>query len=172
MRSYWTIGLSFIAGSAMTVLGTTGTAGAQDDATAAAAEAQARTSQAEADSARDRADELAKAGGWPYKTGLIDQTNREAARHEARADEAQAVATGAAWAPYAVSPRMAELQDKLADEKAAGGWAWKTGTVARTEAEMEALKAPTPRPTIEPGEEVSLPPSSDKPVITVERTFK
>jgi hypothetical protein len=171
MRSFWTIGLSFVAGSAMTVLGSAGTARAQEDAVAAAAAAQASASQTAADDARARADDLAKQGGWPYKTGLVDQANREADRHQARADAAAAVAAGTAGAPEEVSPRVADLQQRLAEQKASGGAAYKTGGVARTEAELQALQA-QPRTTVEPGEEVSLPVTSDKPTVKVERTFK
>jgi hypothetical protein len=85
--------MGFIAGSAMTVL--VGTARAEGTSDAEAAMARANAAQAQANDARDRADELAKAGGWPYKTGLIRGYERQATLSEAKADEARAQATGA-----------------------------------------------------------------------------
>ena len=56
-----------------------------------------------ANAARDRATELARAGGWAYKTGLVERAQREAARDERERAQAVAWAHGCP-APAAPSP--------------------------------------------------------------------
>ncbi len=99
--------------------------------------------QANADNARTRVAELARQGGWAYKTGAIDRANREAVRYQEQADAARAAmtTTPATTAPY-VSPELAAAQARLEDLRKAGGWAYKSGAVARAESEVRALSGP------------------------------
>jgi hypothetical protein len=157
--------MSFVAGSAMTVLGAAGTARAQDAASLAANAAEARAAQAQADEARAHATDLAAQGGWAWKTGAIDRANAEAARYQAQADEARAVITGANRAPR-VSPEMAEAQDRVDNLKAAGGWAYKTGAVSRAEADVAALAGG--RPGAEGVPQEQDPATATKPVEKVQ----
>ena len=46
----------------------------------ATAQSRAAAAQQQADAARQRATELARAGGWAYKTGLVERAQRDAAR--------------------------------------------------------------------------------------------
>lgn len=170
MRSWRTIGKGFVAGSALTLLGGVGTARATE--TAADASAQARAAQVEADGARDRADELAKMGGPAYKSGLMDQANREAAQKQEAADEAAATATGRAnWAPSPTSPAMVDAEDRLADLQAQGGWAYKSGAVNRQRAEIQSLATGSniePASTMTPAQ---VPESARKPVELVQPAY-
>jgi hypothetical protein len=98
--------------------------------------------QMQANATRARVDDLAKAGGWPYKTGLIRGYERQAAAYQAQANEARAEAMGAY--PVAASPAVADAQERLANLKMAGGWAWKSGAVRRAEGDLRALEGPSP----------------------------
>ena len=104
----------------------------------ATSQARAEAAQRQADAARDRASELAKAGGWAYKTGLVDRAQRDAARYQAEADEAFAEAQGCP-PPAAPTPEQAAAFARLAELRQAGGWAYKTGAVARAEREVQSL---------------------------------
>jgi hypothetical protein len=172
MRSFWTIGMGFVAGSAMTLLGSVGTAATPpppaDADTVAAAAHEARAAQFQADEARDRAAQLSAQGGWAYKSGAVDRAEAEAARYQAQADDARGVASGTNWATYAVSPAMSDAQDNLANLKAQGGWAYKSGAVARAEADIEALGAPTSVAT-SASEEQAPPANWGKPVEQTQR---
>ena len=163
MRSLRTIGKGFVAGSALTLLVGMGTARATEGASDAAA--RASTAQAEANEARARADDLAKMGGPAYKSGLMDQANREAAQKQEVADEAAATATGRAnWAPSATSPALVDAQDQLANLEAQGGWAYKSGAVDRQRAEIQSMSTESnlqPPTTMRPAQ---VPESSRKPV--------
>jgi hypothetical protein len=98
------------------------------------------STQAKADAARTRATELARQGGWAYKTGAVDRANAEAARYQTQAD-AERAAVSSSEQPF-VSPDLAAAQQRLADLRQAGGWAYKSGAVARAEADVRALTAP------------------------------
>jgi hypothetical protein len=104
---------------------------------AATLQARAATAQQQADAARQRAAELAKAGGWAYKTGQVQQAQRDAARYQAEADSAlaQAQSCPAATTP---SPAQAAALARLEELRQAGGWAYKTGAVARAEHELQS----------------------------------
>jgi hypothetical protein len=167
MRSFLAIGKSLVAGSAMMVLGSAAPAGAQSSADVSDATARANAAQAQADEARGRADELALQGGPAYKSGAMDRVNREAARYQAEADQARDEATGANWAPLAVSPRAAALEDRLDALKQTNGWGQKSGAYRQTQAEIQRLKGPpAPASTTEYVEPV--PPSADKPAVKAE----
>jgi hypothetical protein len=170
MRSWRTIGKGFVAGSALTLLLGAGAARATETATDAAT--RARVAQAEADEARARADDLAKIGGPAYKSGAMDQANREAAQKQEAADEAAAVATGRVnWAPAPTSPAMADAEDRLADLQTQGGWAYKSGAVDRQKAEIRSLATGSniePPVTMRPQQ---VPESSVKPVELVQPAY-
>jgi hypothetical protein len=104
----------------------------------AAWQARAAAAQQEADAARLRAGALARAGGWAYKTGRVEQAQRDAARYQAEADEALATALSCP-APSAPSPAQATALARLAELRSAGGWAYKSGAVARAERDVQAL---------------------------------
>ncbi|HVU51380.1 MAG TPA: hypothetical protein VHL80_11870 [Polyangia bacterium] len=167
MRSLRTIAMGFVAGSAMTMVVGGGTARAEEATTSRAA-ATARAEQGAADAARERAEQLALMGGPAYKSGAMDQANREFAAHQAAADEARAVATAGSAARYAPSPATTDAQDRLAALEAQGGWAYKSGAVDRQEAELNALAAePTPQiPSTE--RPAQVPESAGKPVELVQ----
>lgn len=96
----------------------------------ATSQSRGATAQHQADAARQRATELARAGGWAYKTGLVERAQRDAARYQAAADEAFAEAH-ACPPPPAPSPAQAAALSRLAELRRAGGWAYKTGAVFR-----------------------------------------
>ena len=105
----------------------------------------AATVQQNADAARQRAAALASGGGWAYKTGLVDRAQRDAVRYQEEADKA--VAEAQACAPLAApSPAQTAALARLEELRRAGAWAYKTGTVARAEHEVEAQAAPQPMP--------------------------
>jgi hypothetical protein len=105
----------------------------------ASSQAPSATAQQQADAARQRAAELAKAGGWAYKTGLVQQAERDAARYQAEADRASAQAQ---CLPAATpSPEQAAARARLEELRQAGAWAQKTGAVARAERELQAQTA-------------------------------
>ncbi len=104
----------------------------------ATAQARAVAAQQQADAARQRVSELAKAGGWAYKTGRVEQAQRDAARYQAAADEAAAVALSCA-APAAPSPAQTTALARLEELRRAGGWAYKSGAVTRAERDVQAL---------------------------------
>jgi hypothetical protein len=104
----------------------------------ATAQARAVVAQQQADAARQRASELARGGGWAYKTGRVEQAQRDAARYQAEADEALAVARSCP-APAAPSPAQATALARLDELRRAGGWAYKTGAVARAERDVQSL---------------------------------
>jgi hypothetical protein len=117
-------------------LGWSAGANAQTSARATA-QARATAAQQHADAARQRATELARAGGWAYKTGLVDRTQREAARYQEEADRAVAEAQSCPPAETP-SPAQAAALARLEELRQAGGWAYKTGAVARAEREVQA----------------------------------
>ena len=99
--------------------------------------AQAAAVQQQANVARQRATELARAGGWAYKTGLVGRAQHDAARYQQEADRAVAAARGC---PALATPTVAQegALARLDGLRHAGGWAYKTGAVARAEREVEA----------------------------------
>lgn len=103
-------------------------------------EARVATAQQQADASRQRATELARAGGWAYKTGLVAQAQRDAARHQEEADKA--LAEGQSCPPPA-PPSLAQAAAlaQLEEVRQAGAWAYKTGAVARAEREAQAAQA-------------------------------
>ena len=111
----------------------------------ATSQARAATAQEQADAARQRAAELAKAGGWAYKTGLVQQAERDAARDQAEADRASAEAQSCRPAA-APSPEQAAALARLEELRQAGAWAYKTGAVARAEREVLSQTTPPPAP--------------------------
>jgi|HubBroStandDraft_5_1064220.scaffolds.fasta_scaffold68856_3 hypothetical protein len=112
--------------------------GANAQASAAAtAPARVAAAQQRADAARQRATELASAGGWAYKTGLVAQAQRDAARYQEEADRAIAEAQ-ACPPPAPPSPAQAAALARLEELRQAGGWAYKTGAVAQAEREVQA----------------------------------
>jgi len=106
----------------------------------ATSQARAAEAQQQADAARQRATELARAGGWAYKTGLFERAQRDAVRYQTEADRALAEAM-ACPAPAAASPAQAAALARLEELRHAGGWAYKTGAVARAEREVQSLAA-------------------------------
>jgi hypothetical protein len=104
----------------------------------ATSQARAATAQRQADAARDHAAELSRSGGWAYKTGLVERAQRDAARYQAEADRAFAEAHSCPPLPEPSSAQMAALS-RLAELRLAGGWAYKTGAVARAEREVQSL---------------------------------
>ena len=165
MRSFLAIGLSVVAGSAMTVLGAT--AGAQTETTPANAAQRAQAAQVQADDAQTRADDLAKQGGWAYKSGAVDRAQQEANRSQAEANEARAEATGANLAPLAVSPTAESDQARLDALKASGGWAYKSGAIDREKAAIRKLQGPAPY--MESANQTEPPANWGKPVQQVEQ---
>jgi hypothetical protein len=130
---------------------------------------QIETAQAKADAARTRATELARQGGWAYKSGAFDRANAEAARYQAEADAAHA-ASLQAERPL-VSPELAAAQERLNELRQAGGWAYKSGAVARAEADVRAL---TESPAVTMGFNETVPPPRNwgKPVEKTMRTYR
>jgi hypothetical protein len=98
------------------------------------------TAQQQADASRQRATELARAGGWAYKTGLVGQAQRDAARHQEEADRAAAEAQSC---PPPAPPSLAEAAAlaRLEELRQASAWAYKTGAVARAEREVQAAQS-------------------------------
>jgi hypothetical protein len=107
----------------------------------ATSQSRGAAAQHQADAARQRATELARAGGWAYKTGLVERAQRDAARYQAAADESFAEAH-ACPPPPAPLPAQAAALSRLAELRQAGGWAYKTGAFARAEREVQSLAAP------------------------------
>jgi hypothetical protein len=99
--------------------------------------ARAAAAQQQADAARLHASELARGGGWAYKTGRVEQAQRDAARYQAQADEALAVALSCP-APAVPSPAQTTALARLAELRRAGGSAYKSGAVARAERDLQA----------------------------------
>jgi hypothetical protein len=97
----------------------------------------AAAAQQRANLARQRATELANRGGWAYKTGLVDQAQRDAARYQEEADRAVAEAQSCP-PPAPPSPAQEAARARLEELRQAGGWAYKTGAVARAEREVQA----------------------------------
>jgi len=135
--------------SAMVVAGALGwcTAAYAQASDPAVAQARVAAAQQQADAARLRASELAKGGGWAYKTGRVEQAQRDAARYQAEADEALAVALSCA-APSAPSPAQATALTRLAELRRAGGWAYKSGAVARAERDLQAAMVGDAEPVV------------------------
>jgi hypothetical protein len=162
--------MGLVAGSVMSLL--VGTARAEPTpvpgSPAAEALARANVAQQNADDARARADELAKGSGWQYKTGVYQAAEREAAAYDAKANAARAEATGA-QAP-GVSPAMADAQERLANLKKAGGWAWKSGAVARAQADIQELKEPAA--SSQSGQNEQTPEHQNKPAPKIEQEFE
>jgi hypothetical protein len=103
----------------------------------ATSQARVAAAQQRADTARQRATELARAGGWASKTGLVGQAERDAARYQGEADRAVAEAQSCP-PPATPSPAQAAALARLEELRHAGGWAYKTGAVARAEREVRA----------------------------------
>jgi hypothetical protein len=106
----------------------------------ATSQSPAAVAQLKADAARQRAAELARAGGWAYKTGLVQQAQRDAVRYQEEADRAVAEAQSCP-PPATPSPAQAAAVARLEELRQAGGWAYKTGAVAQAEREVQALAA-------------------------------
>jgi hypothetical protein len=159
MNAFSKIGTTVIAG--LMLLVGAGNAGAHELLSAEAA-------QTKADSARARAAQLARQGGWAYKTGAVDRALTEANRYQAQADAVRGVAAPAAQT--AVSPALAEAQARLDELRKAGGWAYKSGAIARAEADVRALTAPQPV-TMGLNERVQKP-NWGKPVERTLRTYR
>ena len=100
----------------------------------------AAAAQQQANAARQRAADLERAGGWAYKTGLVEQARRDAVRYQAQADEAVAE-TQACPPPATPSPAQAAALMRLEELRQAGGWAYKTGAVARAERDVQSQAA-------------------------------
>jgi hypothetical protein len=106
----------------------------------ATSQAGAVAAQQQADAARERVTELARAGGWAYKTGLVAGAQHNADRYQAEADKA--LAEEDSCPPSAApSPARAAALAPLEELRQAGGWAYKTGAVARAEREVQAQTA-------------------------------
>jgi len=106
----------------------------------ATSQARAAAAQQQADAARQRAAELERSGGWAYKAGLVEQARRDAVRYQAQADEAFAAAQ-ACPPPATPSPAQAAALMRLEELRQAGGWAYKTGAVARAERDVQSQAA-------------------------------
>jgi hypothetical protein len=111
----------------------------------ATSQARAAEAQQQADAARRRATELARAGGWAYKTGLVEQAQRDAVRYQAEANDALAEAQSCP-PPATPSPAQAAALARVEELRQAGGWAYKTGAVARAERDLQSQTAPQPAP--------------------------
>ncbi|HSY41238.1 MAG TPA: hypothetical protein VLA79_16980 [Polyangia bacterium] len=98
--------------------------------------------QAKADVARVRATALARQGGWAYKTGAVDRATWEVARLQAAADAVRASGDQRAVAP--ISAELEAAQAREQELRKAGGWAYKSGAVARAEADVRALSSTQP----------------------------
>lgn len=117
-------------------------AGKAEESGQGAASARAATAQQQADAARQRAADLARAGGWAYKTGQVQEAEREAARYQGQADEANAEALSCPRSP-APSPALMAARARLDELRQSGGWAYKTGAVGRAEREVQSLSGET-----------------------------
>jgi hypothetical protein len=106
----------------------------------ATSQVRAAAAQQQADAARRRAADLARAGGWAYKTGLVEQARRDAVRYQAEADEAFAEAQSCP-PPATPSSAQAAALKRLEELRQAGGWAYKTGAIARAEREVQSQAA-------------------------------
>src|SRR5579863_442022 len=117
-------------------------------------QAAAEAAQAKADAANTQAAKLEQQGGWPYKTGRLEEKTQEAARWQARADDLQAEASGVPEPVVPPSPDLQAAQDRVSDLRAEGGWPYKTGTMQRAENDVQAL---TPQAV----EETAAPPAPE-----------
>jgi hypothetical protein len=115
----------------------------------ATSQVRAAAAQQQADAARQRAAELERAGGWAYKVGLVEQARRDAVRYQAQADEALAEAQ-ACPPPPTPSPAQAVALARLEELRRAGGWAYKTGAVARAERDVQSQVAGDVAETVAP----------------------
>jgi hypothetical protein len=169
MRSFTKIGIGAFAGLMLAALAGTARADVSGYEGTTPSGDEAATWQAKADAARTKAAGLAKQGGWAYKTGAVDRAARDAARFQAEADAARGVTTSAP-APY-VSPELADAQARLQELRQSGGWAYKSGAVARAEADVRALSGP--RETVmSQNEAVQRPIYWGKPVEKTMRTYR
>lgn len=100
-------------------------------------QSRAAAAQQRANIARQRATELASRGGWAYKTGLVEQAQRDVARYQEEADTAVAEAQSCP-PPPTPSPAQVAALARLEELRQAGGWAYKSGAVARAEREVQA----------------------------------
>ncbi len=100
-------------------------------------EVRAAVARQQANAARHRATELARAGGWAYKAGLVGQAQRDAARYQEEADRAAAAAQACPASPPPTSAEVGALA-RVEQLRSAGGWAYKTGAVARAERDAQA----------------------------------
>jgi hypothetical protein len=101
-------------------------------------QARAVAAQQQADAARERAREFTRAGGWAYKSGLVQRAQRDAARYQEVADEALAEASSCP-PPTALSPAQSVALARVEELRHAGGWAYKSGAIARAELDVRAL---------------------------------
>jgi hypothetical protein len=101
--------------------------------------------QSDADASRQRAAQLATQGGFAREAR---KANTQATSEQAKADQLFAkagVPSCQALAPPAPppSPELKAAQERLDRLRETGGSAYKNGSVARAEAEVEALTPPT-----------------------------
>jgi hypothetical protein len=131
------------AGTIMIIAGATlgwSTSASAQASHSATSQVRAAQAQQQADAARQRAADLARAGGWAYKTGLVEQAQRDAVRYQGEADKAFAEAQSCP-PPALPSPAQAAALLRLEELRQAGGWAYKTGAVARAEREVQSQTA-------------------------------
>lgn len=141
MNSFTKIRSIVFAGVMMVALAGTAMAGEPTGALQGSS-GQVAALQAKADVARARAAALARQGGWAYKTGSVERATQEVARLQAAADAARASGDQRAAAP--VSVELAAAQARVQELRKAGGWAYKSGAVARADADVRALSGPQP----------------------------
>ena len=109
--------------------------------------------QTNATDAREQADKLAAEGGQAFKTGQVQAAEREATIDERSADRNFAAAgVPSCQALRAATPPPSELQSaeaKLHEMRNSGGWAYKSGAVARAQVDVaEAQPTPQPLPAV------------------------
>jgi hypothetical protein len=135
---------------------------------------QAQATESKAAGSRAQADELRRSGAWAYKTGAVDRAERNATRYQTKASGqfAQARLPGAGMvdelaAPVPSSSEVAATE-RVERLRAQGGWAYKTGQVARAEANARELSASTPMPPPMYGQVEREPPTWNKPAAQAE----
>ena len=115
----------------------------------------AGAAQQKADAARQHAVDLANAGGWAYKTGLVARAQRDAALYQAEANQALAEAN-ACPPPATPTPAEAAAMARVDELRQAGGWAYKTGAVARAEQDVASTREPAAQPTLSPEQAAAM----------------
>jgi hypothetical protein len=102
----------------------------------------ADVAQAKADDARTDVEKLEQQGGPAYKSGAVDRAKGQAARYQSEANAVRAEETAGPAAPAATpSPALAAAEARLARLRMQSGQAYKSGELARAEAEVRALEA-------------------------------